>query len=854
MHDELMDSELSRTSQMVILISYTTFSLILIGESLLLGWERWALVLMSLALVGAWIIHIRQKVDPNVRLWIYSFMMMAVFFFYGIHPTSLFDLAGVMLVVIMLYTMTGKRALVVLCQITYFITFGYGLTQYWISGELVDALVVTRSLLHMVLIIMGGQIGRIIIETWNKVLEKSSSEIRELKESTERLDNFLANVSHEIRTPVNAVIGLSSVLKKEKLPAAATDSLTAISRAGHRVAEQIGDILDFTEIDMDKLSVNNETYLMGSLVNDLLVQLGNVDTYDLDFVMDLEAKVPVELTGDASKIKKILWHLIGNGFKFTKEGGVYVHLYPIRREYGINLVIEVRDTGVGINDDEIEHIYEQFYQSDATRAKTVGGLGLGIPIVNGFVKALGGVMAIESDPGEGTTVRVSIPQTVVEDIPCISIKNREGCVVAGFLGFMTTGHPKIREFYMEMIGHLVEGLNVPFHRVQSRQDLEELIRTTKISHLFVGTGEYLENKAYIDSLVRTINVAMVKDRDYDGSVGAGVSLLPKPFYGVQVANFLNQDLKDHTADLGEEKILFTGVRSLVVDDEPMNLLVAKGIFEGYGMQVDTVLSGMEAIEACDRKDYDIVFMDHMMPEMDGVEAMKRIRINTSRNKKELSIVALTANAISSAKEMFLSEGFDGFIPKPIEITEFERVMKRVLPKGMITYVAKQIESLVAQPQQETKEEPGRSKYEPIKAFGTDIEAGLKYCKNDEEFYDQLLAEYAKNKSKKTDDLNRYLNDENWQDYSIRVHAVKSTSKMIGAMELSEMAKQLEDASKKADADKVRALHPAFIERYGALLSAIERVTEKDPADTFARAEEKEEEDEILEFAPEGESE
>ncbi|MCR5282501.1 MAG: response regulator [Lachnospiraceae bacterium] len=854
MHDALKDTELSRTSQMVILVSYTAFSLILIGESLLLGWEKWALVLMSLALIGAWIIHIRQKVDPNVRLWIYSFMMMAVFFFYGIHRTSLFDLAGVMLVVIMIYTMTGKRALVLLCQFTYFVTFGYGLIQYWISGELIDALVITRSMLHIVLIIMGGQIGRIIIETWNKVLEKSSSEIRELKEATERLDNFLANVSHEIRTPVNAVIGLSSVLKKETLPAAATDSITAISRAGHRVAEQIGDILDFTEIDMDKLSVNNETYLMGSLVNDVLVQLGNVDTYDLDFVMDLESGVPAELTGDASKIKKILWHLISNGFKFTKEGGVYVHLYPIRREYGINLVIEVRDTGVGIDDDEIEHIYEQFYQSDASRARTVGGLGLGIPIVNGFVKALGGVMAIESDQGEGTTVRVSIPQSVVEDTPCISIQNKEGCVVAGFLGFMTTGHPKIREFYMEMIGHLVEGLNVPFHRVQSRQDLEELIRTTRISHLFVGTGEYLENKEYIDSLVTTINVAMVKDRDYSGSVGAGISLLPKPFYGVQIANFLNQDLKDHTADLGEEKILFTGVRSLVVDDEPMNLLVARGIFEGYGMQVDTVLSGMEAIEACEETDYDIVFMDHMMPEMDGVEAMKRIRINISRSKKEICIVALTANAISSAKEMFLSEGFDGFIPKPIEITEFERVMKRVLPKALITVVPKEVQSLVAEPVQKEKPRQGRSKYDPVKEQGTDVEAGLRYCKNDEEFYDQLLAEYAKNDTKKTDELNRYLDNENWQDYSIRVHAVKSTSKMIGAMELSEMAKRLEDASKKADADRVRAEHPAFIKRYAALLSAISTVVGGASESTLVQTQEKEDESEILEFAPEGESE
>ena len=632
---------------------------------------------------------------------------------------------------------------------------------------------------------------------------------------------------------------------------------------------------------MDKLSVNNENYLTGSLVNDLLVQISTFENPDLDFVVDLEAGVPAELVGDASKIKKILWHLINNGFKYSKEGGVYVHLHPIKRDYGINLLIEVKDTGMGMDDDEIEHIYEQFYQAQSGRTTVVGGLGLGIPIVNGFVKAMGGVMAIESDLGEGTTVRVSIPQQVAEGEPCISVKNRENCVAAGFLGFMTTGHPRVREFYMEMIGHLVEGLNVPFHRVQSRKDLEKLLETKKISHLFVGTGEYLENREYIDSLADKLNVAIVKDRGFNESVGKGLSLLPKPFYGVQVANFLNQAFKEYSEDLSEEKVIFPDVRALVVDDEPMNLMVARGILEGYGMKVSTVLSGFEAIEACDRNDYDIVFMDHMMPEMDGVEAMKRIRVNASKSKKELCIVALTANAISSAKEMFLSEGFDGFIPKPIEITEFERVLRRVLPKSLIAYtkVEKQLidspdddgsinsaakdgeeasgasvsDKVTAQKKAESADS-GKDriteKYLPIIQCGVDAAKGIKYCNKDEEFYDQLLAEYAKNRDKKINELRGYYNSENWNDYSIRVHAIKSTSKMIGALQLSEMAKELEDASKEGDKERIAARHPVFMPEYSALLYEISNLLDLDKKEDPGDGDADDDQEDVLEFGPE----
>ena len=564
--------------------------------------------------------------------------------------------------------------------------------------------------------------------------------------------------------------------------------------------------------------------MLSSLVNDLLVQLDQTDNYGLDLVVDLDTTTPAVLIGDEAKIKRVLWHLIRNGYKFTKEGGVCVRIYPVKRDYGINLMIEVRDTGMGMSEDELDNVYEKFYQADSGRARTKGGLGLGIPIVNGFVKSMGGVLTIESKAKEGTIVKVSIPQGVEDPKPGISVRDNKSCVVAGFLGFMTTGHPKIREYYMEMITHLSIGLSIQLLRVQSREELEKVVGSTKVTHLFVGTGEYLNNREYIDSLSKQMNVALVADRGFDGEVSHGLTLLPKPFYGTQVANFLNHEFTGEVVD-EEEYMTTPGLKALVVDDEHMNLVVAKEIFSSYGMEISTADSGGEAIGMCKEKDYDLVFMDHMMPGMDGVEAMHRIKQDAARANKEITVIALTANAISSAREMFFAEGFDGFVPKPIQIAELERVLKRVLPKNAIVYTK-------TPHKRKKKEAPAATEavppvaaavadpYAPLTALGVDTAYGIDYCGGDTEFYEELLADYVSKKDEKLSEIQGYFDNEDWENYEIRVHSLKSTSALIGATDLSEKAKALEFAAKEKNIQFILDNHAQFEDDYEKLLCAI----------------------------------
>ena len=840
-------NDLFMSSHLTLLISYTIFALILIMESLLMGWETWVLFLIGGGVVISWGLHIRHDTPPNVRIWIYAALMMFTFFFYGTHQTSTFDLAVVISAVIVLYTMTGKKGLITLCQITYYVTMGYELITMAIAGETFDSLVISRSILHLCMVYFIGRFAKTIIDKWMQVLDQSEDEIDQLTESTERLNDFLANVSHEIRTPVNAIIGLTGICIEKTQNRGVQDDIIAVRDAGRKVAEQISDILDYSELDRKKAVRNNEDYMMSSVLHDLINDIKQYKNKNVELIIDVDPGIPAVMNSDVAKIKKILKALITNGLKYTPQGGVYVRISTVEQEYGVNLCIEVTDTGIGMSDYELEKIYDSFYQADSGRSRMGGGLGLGLTIVQGFVSLLGGFMTITSKPDVGTTVNVSIPQKVIDPVSCMSVANPDKLCLGALLHFEKYSNPAVRDYYNNMVLNIVKGLGVQMHRVNNAQNLKLLNETVHLTHLFVGEEEYNDNTELLEKLARDMVVAVVANDDIVLPKNSRVRVLEKPFYCFPVVTILNSVVGE--AEASEKKLRCDGVRALVVDDESMNLVVAKSIFRRYGMKVDTVVSGQEAIDICREKVFDIIFMDHMMAGMDGVEAMKRIRTDVSGLNGTIPIVALTANAMSSAKQMFMAEGFDGFVSKPIEIEELERVMKQVLPKSAISFVSADDAAVeIEEPVKVTEEIPEPVKDEAsaldnLRAFGLDTAAGLKYSVDDAEFYKSLLIQYANESDEKIASMKQYYEAHDWHNYEIFVHALKSTSRMIGAEDLSDKAKNLESAAKRADSEYIALNHASMISDYMRLVGKI-RSEFNISADSG--------EDEVFEFIPDNE--
>lgn len=809
-------------SMLIVLVSYTMFSIVLIAESVLMGWETWMIPLMSVSIVVCWIMHIIRQPSENYRLLIYSIIIMVTFFFYGIHSTSFFDMAPVGIGIMIIYTMAAEKRLIYMMVASYYLTFAYDMAVFVNEGTFeVDTLFVSRCILHVLLILVSARICIIIINRRKEEKDAYGVIISELEETNRRTEDFLTNVSHELRTPINAVTGITGVIMKKIRNEEVKEEIKSVKEAGNRLLEQVTAILDYTEIDTGRLVVSDEEYMFTSVINDIITEKQVLPANgETELIFDVDADIPSVLQGDGEKIKKILKNVIGNGVKFTKKGGVRVRVAALKKTYGVNLCIDVEDTGIGISAHELERIRDRFYQVNSGRSRRAGGLGLGLSIVYGIVKAMGGFVRIESKEGEGTKVHISIPQKVVDPAPSMVVENRKQVCLVCFIRLEKYDVPKVREYYQELMKHLSKNLGILIHYVYSRNDLEKMTNIYNVTHLFVDMEEYNNNAAYIERLDRSTKVVIICNENFEQPSDSRAVLLKKPFYTLGVVNILNSFAGDEgMADHEGKRMVTPGLRALVVDDETMNLIVAKGIFSDYGMSVTTVTGGLDAIRRCENDEFDIIFLDHMMPDMDGVETLHNLRTLERSKGKTFTIVALTANAVSGAREMFLSEGFDGFVPKPIEYSELERVLKKVLPKSAITYIDRDLS--VTDQAVITAAEAKSDPVIMLQRTGIDTQAGIRYCRNDREFYLELLDNFVSEYEKKKNGIKAAYDSWNVEDYHIRVHALKSTSRMIGATDLSDYAKDLEEAAKKNDEVFIGSHHEELMLMYEEVVGDIE---------------------------------
>ena len=849
----MYEQEKQRVTHLIVLLCYTIFTIVLTGESILLGWDIGAVMLLLAGLSVCWVFHITGKIPQDTRLWVYVVLTMLAFFFYGIHDTSIYDMAPVMIVVIIMYISTEKYSIINLCMGAYFFTVFYDFV--FVAGKTMEytPLMVTRTLLHLMLVYMAGRLSKIIIR--RRLLERKRTEgiIEELEEANRRTEDFLANVSHELRTPINVVTGLTAVMLKNEEEEGKRKDILAVQMAGHRLFGQIEDILDYTEIDTGKITVSEEPYMISSIVNDIVAGIRMQEREDMpELIFDVDAGLPSLLVGDGRKIKKIIKHLVDNAIKFTKKGGVYVRICGLPKEYGMNLCIRVSDTGIGMGAENLSKAKEKFYQSNGGRNRRAGGLGLGIPILYGMTAAMEGFLQIESKEGDGTTVSVSIPQKVGDNSPCMSVMNQENLCLGCYLRPEKYAVPEVRSYYNEMITHMVRELELVLHRVFNLEELEKLMNMYQLTHLFIGKEEYEENRDYFEGADKSIVVAVIADDSLVLPRGSRIRHIPKPFFCLPVIRMLNAGPSKSVDEIEKEHMVCPGVRALVVDDEPMNLMVAEGILKDYRMQVKTAESGAKALELCEKEEFDLIFLDHMMPEMDGVETLKRIRKIHTEEGRASTVIAFTANAVSGAREMLLREGFDEFVSKPIEYLELERVLKKVLPKSLVSFVdrERQGESRYEQnafpaenrwkeqDEDETLKERGESRAEEnmlsrLDEIGFNTCAGLQYCRGDREFYRELLAKFAQDAGAKEQSIDGFWKKGDLANYHIMVHALKSSAKMIGADHLSELARKAEEAAKARDAVYIKGHHEELLATYRETALALSDLPEDSRGSTKA---------------------
>lgn len=627
----------------------------------------------------------------------------------------------------------------------------------------------------------------ILHDTTESVLKMRAMEEAniELERAAKMKSDFLANMSHEIRTPMNAVIGMAEIALREDLPSNVVDYLMQIQNSGRNLLNIINDILDFSKIEAGKMEIIPERYEPLSEINDIAnVLMTRIGDKHLELFVTADSNIPHALEGDAMRIRQILINLANNAIKFTQEGIVHIQIFCEQTaEDEVVLTYHVIDTGSGIKKEDLDKLFVSFQQVDSKRNRSVEGTGLGLAISQKLCEAMGGSIGVTSEYGKGSDFYFTIPQKIMDSTKDIVVDQ------AG------TKHAIVLNDDPGMVGMFVDEMAKLGVEGEIIRTLREYQPSGKRDYLFFEYDIYNEElHTFLDAHREVIGVVLV---DFASAFEAdlpNLRLMRRPETTLSMVAILNdKELAHRTSESTTAfKIDFLApeARILIVDDNAINITIAEGLMQPIQAQCFAAGSGKEAVELLQNESFDIVLMDHMMPDMDGIETTHIIR-DTIPSAADTPILALTANVMEGAKEMFLKEGMNDFIAKPIDIRDLITKLKVWLPKDKMIHGGS------------VKEEKGMSQEETIEYEGLDCEKAIQAL-GSSALFQKIVKEYYRSGNDRYQTIQSAYDQEDWADYTIKVHALKSSSRQIGAFDLGAMAEELENAGKANDLDTIHA--------------------------------------------------
>ncbi len=629
-------------------------------------------------------------------------------------------------------------------------------------------------------------------DTTDSIVQLETMErINEELEQTARMkSDFLANMSHEIRTPMNAVIGMAEMALREEMTPQGRSYINQIRTSGHNLLNIINDILDFSKIESGKMDIIPDEYEPTSelqdVANTLMTRIGDKD---IELIVNIDPTIPNKLIGDAMRIRQILINLANNAIKFTKQGQVCIDFtYKKISEDTVNIIFHVIDTGMGIKEEDLKKLFVSFQQVDSKRNRSIEGTGLGLAISKRLVEAMGGSVGVTSEYGVGSDFYFELPQKIADNTEAIHVEDKENLFVIGTFG---------KDYLDDCFITNMKNLGVAAKIYNKEEDTIEKLKeyagnvsdSTKVFVMFDKKMYDVDLRSFLESNIDIMGIIFVDFDSLFSTQQANLRVIRRPFTTFSFAMALNGKISGIELESGDSDIEFTAptAKILIVDDNKINLTVAEGLLEPLGMMIHTADSGFEAIKMIEHEYYDIIFMDHMMPGMDGIETTKHIRQNLPQ-AEDTPIIALTANAIAGAKDMFLSNGMNDFVSKPIELKTIISKVRKYLPKDKIIKKNRLDDSA---------EIINNANAVELNIPGIDCEAAIKLI-GSEKLYLKVLEDYFKRIDMYYSEIEQCFNAENWQDYTVKVHALKSSSRQIGAMELSEKAAKLEAAGHELD--------------------------------------------------------
>ena len=636
-----------------------------------------------------------------------------------------------------------------------------------------------------------------LTESYNMMEQLKEAKLH-AEEANESKSHFLSNMSHEIRTPMNAIVGMTEILLRSDLSEQDRGYLMNIKNSGASLLTIINDILDFSKIESGKLEIIEEEYEPMSMLSDLsMIFLNRIADKPIELMFDIDKELPNRLYGDSLRIRQVIINIANNAIKFTEAGYVRltIKLTQMEEPDMVDMAVSVQDSGQGIKPEDLKKLFGSFQQVDTKKNRNKEGTGLGLAISKQLVENMGGQIGVQSEYGKGSEFYFHIPQKVVGKQIAAVIKEEaivhEPMVVSGHMG---------DKRILTQLKNMAESYGLRYVDCYEARD-----RGDKVDFFFVDESVYQELKDGIEKyfVSNGTELCVLQNPMRENVWNGQVKVVNKPLYTLNFCQVINHET---TASFAETDNVMNFVapqaQILIVDDNEMNLKVAKGLLQPLRMNIDTASSGKLAIEMVQEKKYHIVFMDHMMPVMDGVETTQNIRKLPDTYLQTMPIIALTANAVMGARETFKEAGMNDFVAKPIELKDICSKIRAWLPNELIQKLSAPVATVQEKiPDQELPVIEGLNVAEGVKNSGS------------LELFTNLLGDFYKLIDLKATKIEKCLADGMIRDYTIEVHALKNTARMIGALELSELFYKMEQCGNAQDVETITRENPAIMELY-----------------------------------------
>lgn len=745
---------------------------------------------MAVVLVLTYLLyrHKEYKLISYALCFVTCFLILPVFYLITGYIYNGIPVLLTSAIVLTFFTIEGRGVwLVAVCEIAY---YGFLLNFSFEHRDLFDYYLKSGiSLAEKMLNFFFACLVPILVVAYqtslfNRTKIKKEQSYISIRNSELSKIRFLANMTHEIRNPMNSIVGMNELILKEELTEGAREQAEVIREASSQLLRIVNNILIYSKLDSGKWENEAIKYSFRDLMKDVIDKVSkSMQDEDADFYVFIDRTIPTYLFGDTQAIKQIFMYLLFNSIQQNQRRSMSLEIKSekITEEHTVRFKCRIAETGSGMADADVDSLLGAFNKYDSRRNATLKGLGLEISICNELLETMDGFLKIESVVGVGTAILFEFANYIIDDTPMLTVDEGIDRKVLIYL------HDKDEE---KIWKDLMEDIKISPVYTTGPVAFRNEIENHRYTHIFVWERDF-------ESLYEILSGTMVEDityviTDYGHVCGdfGNCRLLRKPISCLNMIEVLNGEWKrrDYERTRSTERFIFPEARVLVVDDSLVNQKVMCSLLGDFDIYAKTASSGRECLEILKDYDFDLILLDQRMPEMDGVETLRRIRQIPGRNAR-IPVLCITAELGRDIKEKLLGTGFDDYIAKPVKDYHLGRLLRRYLPEEMAVIVTEEAEGEVMESVKDLNKGP-----EPDPTI-IDMPKGISNVGGSEDVYLSVLNTYYYEGLDKIEAVPiQFMNGEITL-FTTNVHALKSSSASVGAVNISEKFKALEFAGK-----------------------------------------------------------